>query len=275
MHWIYLSPHLDDCVLSVGGLIWQQVQAGERVEIWTICAGDPPPPPYSPFAEELHARWGTDGREASAVRRREDLAACRELGAGARHSPLPDCIYRRLPGSNSPLIAERDDLFRPYPPAEHARSLEIAAWVRAALPPGAAFHDIPALNGGIEALPPGACLVSPMALGGHVDHQLVRAAAETLGRPLWLYADYPYVVDDPLHHTDLRGLVSAYQPALEQALSPQALSAWQSAVAAYTSQISTFWGGLAEMRAQIASYFEIGGGKTLWKTPTNAIECHI
>jgi LmbE family N-acetylglucosaminyl deacetylase len=251
MHWIYLSPHLDDCVLSAGGLIWQQAQAGERVEIWTICAGDPPPPPYSPFAEELHARWGTDGRQASAVRRAEDLAACRALGAGARHSPLPDCIYRRLPGSDTPLIVERDDLFRPYPPAEHARSLEIAAWVRAAL-----SADV--------------CLVSPMALGGHVDHQLVRAAAETLGLPLWLYADYPYVVDDPLHHTDLRGQVSAYRPALEQPLSTQALSAWQAAVAAYTSQISTFWGGLDEMRGQIGAYFHNGGGKTLWQMPKSA-----
>jgi len=42
MHWIYLSPHLDDAVLSCGGIIWQQVQSGHQVEIWTICAADPP-----------------------------------------------------------------------------------------------------------------------------------------------------------------------------------------------------------------------------------------
>ena len=248
MQWIYLSPHLDDVVLSAGGLVWEQVQAGESVQIWTICAGDPPPPPYTPFAEELHARWGADGAQASAVRRGEDRAACAGLGAGIRHSPLPDCIYRRLPGNGRPLISERDDLFRPFPAAEGARSAEIAAWIA-------------------EALPAGARLVSPLALGGHVDHRLVRAAAESLGRPLWFYADYPYVVDDPLNHSDLRGQMSEYHPALERGLSAPGLAAWQNAVAAYSSQVSSFWGSLDEMRARIAAYNQGGGGTILWQRP--------
>ena len=68
MHWIYLSPHLDDAVLSCGGLIWEQVQLGERVEIWTIFAGDPPAEMLTPFAEELHTRWGC-GLNAVEIRR--------------------------------------------------------------------------------------------------------------------------------------------------------------------------------------------------------------
>ena len=104
-----------------------------------------------------------------------------------------------------------------------------------------------------------------MALGGHIDHRLVRAAAESLDIPLWFYADYPYAVDDPLNHTDLRGDLSAYHPALVQALSPQAVAAWQSAIAAYASQISSFWGSLDEMRARIAAYYLEGGGCVLWQ----------
>jgi LmbE family N-acetylglucosaminyl deacetylase len=245
MHWIYLSPHLDDVVLSVGGLIWEQVQSGEMVEIWTICAGDPPPPPYTPFTEELHKRWNTDGASASVVRRMEDSAACRRLGARSRHSPIPDCIYRRLPNSEVPVIVERDDLFRPYPTAEGARIPEIADWIR-------------------ESLPVDARLVSPMALGGHIDHQLVRAAAESLEGPVWFYADYPYVVDDPLHHNDLRDQITSYQSELILTLSEEGMTAWQEAVAAYISQISTFWGSLDEMRARIADYRQEGGGLTLW-----------
>ena len=49
--WIYLSPHFDDAVLSCGWLIWQQAQAGQRVEIWTVCAGEIPPGPLTPFAQ--------------------------------------------------------------------------------------------------------------------------------------------------------------------------------------------------------------------------------
>jgi LmbE family N-acetylglucosaminyl deacetylase len=245
MHWIYLSPHLDDVGLSIGGLVWEQVQAGETVEIWSIFAGDPPPPPYTPFAAELHARWGTDGAAASALRRAEDRAACGILGAGWRHSPLPDCIYRRLPETGEPVIGERDDLFRPYPPGEGYLVAQIAAWIRASLSEEAR-------------------LVSPMTLGGHIDHLLVRAAAEALEIPVLFYADYPYAVDDPLRHTDLRAKSTEDYPALVKGLSFQAVSAWQEAVAAYASQISSFWDSQEEMRAKIGTYFQEGGGTTLW-----------
>jgi LmbE family N-acetylglucosaminyl deacetylase len=246
MHWIYLSPHLDDVVLSVGGLVWEQTTAGEKVEIWTVCAGDPFPPPYTPFAEELHTRWGTDGAKASAARRMEDQAACRVLRAQFRHSPIPDCIYRRIPESGAAVIRERDDLFRVYPPGEQYLVGDIAAWIR-------------------KSLPAGARLVSPLAMGGHIDHRLVRDAAESLQSPLWFYADYPYIIDDPLNHSDLRDQVVDYQPSFVQGITPQGLAAWQSAVAAYTSQISTFWGSLEEMRARIAAYHQEGGGSVLWQ----------
>ena len=103
-----------------------------------------------------------------------------------------------------------------------------------------------------------------MALGGHVDHRLVRAAAEALARPLHYYADYPYAVADPLNGSDLRGELGKFRPAQRGASSAQALAAWQEAIAAYTSQISTFWGSLDEMRAHIADYQRESAGVTLW-----------
>src|SRR6266508_5878097 len=98
MRWIYLSPHFDDVVLSCGGMVWEQTQAGHKVEAWTICAGAPGPgEPISDFARQLHTRWGT-GPEAVPVRRAEDDAALHLLGSESRYWDLPDCIYRRLPG---------------------------------------------------------------------------------------------------------------------------------------------------------------------------------
>ena len=49
---IYLSPHLDDAALSCKGSIKQQTQAGERVEVWTVCAGEPPDGPLSMFSRK-------------------------------------------------------------------------------------------------------------------------------------------------------------------------------------------------------------------------------
>ena len=80
MLWIYLSPHFDDVALSCGGLVWEQVQAGDSVSIWTVCSGNAPGGELSPFAEELLLRWEAD-QDATAQRRLEDIHSCQRLEA--------------------------------------------------------------------------------------------------------------------------------------------------------------------------------------------------
>lgn len=241
MRWVYLSPHFDDVVLSCGGLVWEQVQAGHSVQIWTVCAGVPPAgAPFSPFARALHERWQT-GPEAALVRRKEDEAAAQVLGAGTEYYHLPDCIYRRLP-DGSFLVNGEDDLWQPLHPQERPASAALAGWIA-------------------RRVEPGDQLVAPMTLGSHVDHHLVRAAAEAVGRPLAYYADYPYTVRHP------EALQALVQPAWQQVCAPvtrQALAAWQAAIARHVSQISTFWSGLDEMEAAIEAYWRGGGGTCLW-----------
>jgi LmbE family N-acetylglucosaminyl deacetylase len=252
--WIYLSPHFDDAILSCGGLIWQQAQAGQRVEVWTVCAGDIPPGPLPPFAQQLHARWGT-GLGSVTARRAEDEAACRAVGAGWRRFTLPDCIYRRLPGSGEPLVRNNDDLWQPIHPAEAGRVEEIRDWISGGLGAGRQ-----------TALTPKAHLVSPLTVGGHVDHRLVRAAAEALGVRLWYYVDYPYSVRGEFH---LRQWLGDGYRAHSRHLSPAALAAWQAGVAAYTSQASTFWKDLEEMRQAIETYAGRVEGHALFRKGHN------
>lgn len=241
MQWIFLSPHLDDVALSCGGLIAECTRTGHPVEIWTICAGDPPPGPLPAFAQSLHKRWGTR-RNAAAVRRSEDQQSCQLLGAAARHFAIPDCIYRRVPPDGDPLIIDNDDLFQPLPDSQR--------WLVDSLCDQLA-----------NALPLKSLVVSPLALGNHIDHQLVRRAAEQLGRPLLYYADYPYTVRS---NSDLTQSIHPDWQTFTQAISPDGLRAWQEAVAAHNSQISTFWDSLPEMEAAIQSYYEAGGGCKLW-----------
>jgi len=241
MTWIYLSPHFDDAVYSCGGLIWQQAHAALRaqpVEIWTVCAGEIPPGPLSPFAQELHARWGT-GMQSVAARRAEDEAACRILGAYPRYFTLPDCIYRRLPPQapgepGAPVITRNDDLWLPFSAGEAPLVEQIAGWIRQGLPKRGRVH-----------------LVCPLTVGGHVDHRLVRAACEVLGLPLWYYADYPYSAKESF--TAYRWLANGRR-GYARRISPPALAAWQEGAAAYTSQLSSFWKDDEEMRAALAAY---------------------
>ncbi len=242
MDWIYISPHLDDAALSCGGLVWEQVRAGETVSVWTACAGDPPDGPLSPFADSLHARWMT-GREATARRRQEDLAACAALGASAWHLGVPDCIYRRSQVDGRALYASEEALFGELDPEEDALARSLGAELR-------------------KRLPPEAQVVCPLGLGGHVDHRLTRRAAEGLGLPLWYYADYPYVekLAGELEKLRIANWKEHVFP-----ISAEGLRAWTQAVAAYQSQISTFWPDLQAMEAAISDYCARSGGMRLWK----------
>jgi len=244
MNWIFLSPHLDDVVLSCGGLIAELVTAGQTAAVWTICAGDPPPAPLSQLAYELHQRWGF-GPDAVKQRREEDRQSCYRLGADVRHFSIPDCIYRRNPLSGEPLIPTNSDLFQPLPAVE----FPLADLVRQQLE---------------TYLPDRTQLVCPMALGNHIDHHLTRRAAEGLHRSLLYYPDYPYSADLQL---DEGGLHSQEPRKLQHPISDQSFTRWIEAIGLHTSQISTFWGSTQEMEEAIRAYWRAGGGSVLWDQP--------
>ncbi len=249
MHWIYLSPHLDDIALSCGGLVWEQCQAGETASIWSICAGEPPAGAFSPFAESLHNRWETPA-QAWKRRRDEDLRSCSRLGAAALHFTVPDCIYRQ--GDNQRFLYDSEEsLWGEIHLAEAGLIQRLADELERTLPGEA--HSF--------------SLVCPITLGGHVDHRLTRAAAELLvqrGRApwLWYYADYPYILNekDTLPRMRQEGLADVVFPVTEQAL-----AAWVDSVAAHATQISTFWLDLEAMREAIRFYSEMMGGVRLWR----------
>lgn len=240
MRWIYISPHFDDAVLSCGGLIWEQTTAGIPVEIWTICAGDPPSGPISPFAQAMHNDWKTgSAQETLALRRIEDQKGCRQVGALAVHFPVPDCIYRRT-DTGSFLYPE--GIFGGQNPRDSVVIDEIVRLVSAKL----GQHDT---------------LVCPLTLGRHVDHLNVRAALERLGRPLWYYADIPYLFRHP----------EELEPAVETLqgknffVSEDGLRAWQESIAAHKSQIGMLFESDADMRQKIHDYALKYEGLCLWE----------
>jgi LmbE family N-acetylglucosaminyl deacetylase len=255
MLWVYLSPHFDDVALSCGGLVWEQIQAGEEVQVWTVCAGEVPAGQLSPFVEELHARWQV-GSAAITYRRREDIAACARLGASYRHFDLPDGIYRTDP-SNGVHLYSAQNLFAPYATNEQPLVVELSQQLD---------QLVPAL----------ANLVCPLTVGGHVDHRLVRAAVElAFGRDtlrqdagrrrerrLWYYADYPYVINSA---EQVEALVGSHLEVITFQVSGQGLVAWQEAVAAHTSQVSSFWPDLQSMCTAIQAYRDQHGGLRLWR----------
>ncbi len=245
MEWVFLSPHLDDAVLSCGGLIYELIQQGEQIEICTICAGDPPAGNFSPLAEMLHQRWGVTAHDSQATRRQEDYAACQVLGAIPYHFDIPDCIYRRNPETGEPLITSNVALFQPLPAVE----VPLATWLAMQL---------------ADHIPSNSRIVCPLAVGGHVDHHLTRTAAERMSRPLWYYADYPYLLKQS---GKLHEYISPKWQDHPISVSLSGCRVWQDAVACYQSQISTFWSSIDEMKQAICHYWQKGGGSILWEAP--------
>jgi len=264
MDWIYLSPHFDDAVFSCGGLLWEQVQAGDTVQIWTVCAGEPLPGAFSQFAQLHHLRWES-GEQAVAQRKLEDHLACRRVGAAGSYLPVPDCIYRRAGEDYFRKKLGRVAARRTPPPGgpdEHLyTSLEaIMGPLRPEEEPlvGQVSQEL------ARTLPGSSQVVCPLTLGGHADHRLTRQAAEALSAsrsPLWYYADFPYVLESA---SLVEELISSGWQSTTRPISPAGVEAWYEAIVAHKSQLSTFWEDLPALRLALEGYIAQNGGATLW-----------
>lgn len=250
---IFLSPHFDDAVLSCGGQIRRQVISGTPVLVVTVFAGEPPHLELSPYATQIHSRWG-NATHPTTVRREEDRRAMHLLGADYLHLPYVDAIYRFHDGSF--LYSSDQELFGPIHPSEStllSRLAEIVADM-------CTSRD--------------ETVYAPLAVGNHVDHQLVRDALLSLeahSSQIVFYEDYPYV-DEPGALTGaLRMLGTRKWESEVQLLDKQCLKAKVTAIAAYQSQMATLFEGDKTMALRVREYSRAvspdqGFAERYWRT---------
>lgn len=242
-----LSPHLDDAVLSLGGAIAEWCDRGAEVEVFTcLCADEPDGPPLSELVAMLHRIFGLDGGVVAA-RREEDRRAVEWLGARAVYAELPEAIYR-TDREGRPLYPALADLFGDPAPEDHDIEARLAERL-----------------GALE--PAGRCLV-PLGVGRHVDHLLVRRAAEGLaprlgGELLW-YEEVPYVMKwRALSRAlgDRSSWESEHVPVSESALARKI-----EAVAAYRSQIRALFRSERAMARKLERFHrKRERGERLWR----------
>ena len=124
----------------------------------------------------MHAKWGTTtAHQTVLLRREEDLRAGAVLRARVRHFDFLDAIYRQGAGGTA---LYGDPVGAPLSPRDAGLPEKIAREID-------------------RRLLPDDRLVCLLGIGGHVDHVLVRRAAESLGRPLQFVADFPYILKNP------------------------------------------------------------------------------
>ena len=162
-----ISPHLDDAVFSAGGTLAQRARQGWRVIVATCFTGNVARPAGFALACQLDKGLGPDV-DYMALRRAEDIAACAAIGAEPLHLPFLEAPHRGY-ASAAALFGD-----------VHAGEAVIEPLI-------ATLRELVATE-------QPDVVFGPLAVGGHVDHRIVRTAVEALGlRQLMLWEDWPYV----------------------------------------------------------------------------------
>jgi LmbE family N-acetylglucosaminyl deacetylase len=241
---LVLSPHLDDAVLSCGGRIADAVARGRRALVVTVFTADEPAAPPSPFAADLRRWWRLPAGEVMAARRREDEAALARLGAELLHLGLPEAPYR-LAADGRPFYDRLERLFGEPDPED-----------RDAL--GAVLRER------LAALPPAALRIAPLGVGGHVDHRLVRAAAEADGAPCACYEEFPYAEWKWFALRRALGTRRDWSPEA-LALDDETFERKVAAILAYGSQVPAMFRTEARLRKQLRRHLRRAGGERIWR----------
>lgn len=255
MKHVYLSPHLDDAVMSCGGLIHRQTASGEQVQAITLFAGEVRDGEPSPFALVQHNYWGNPPRPIP-LRRAEDIAALTLLGAEAWHLDTLDAVYRAGP-DGSWLYADEQALWQEVSPADplaEAGMQPLVDQVAVLIPP--AEH---------------ALVYAPLGVGRHVDHQLAHAAARELqarGYRLAFYEDYPYAMRPGATQLAVTAAGAEEWKVEAVPLAPADIAAKVSALSYYHSQMYVLFGGIESMPNRVwafaASHSPTGLAERLW-----------
>ena len=235
---IFLSPHFDDVVYSCGGTPGVQVSVGLRPLVITVFGGVPAPDiQLSPLAARIHRETGFRQNPQIAVttRREEDARALNYLQVDYLWLDYLDAIYRGTPAyytEESHLIGGEvhpGDLWIDRELAEHL----------------AALH---------ERLPD-SVWYAPLAVGRHVDHQIVCSAIDRLiqrGAKVKLYEDFPYILKEGALQARLQEFGGTLEPAFVEM--SEMLHLRQEAAEMYASQVEQNFGDKQSMFKAMDDY---------------------
>lgn len=222
-----LSPHLDDAAFSCGGTIANLTRHGWRVVVATLFTASVPGPRGFALACQLDKGLGPEV-DYMALRRDEDAAAMRALGAEPVWLPFREAPHRGYDSAPALFAGVRDD--------------------------DAVVYDLaPAVADLLAEQRPDVVLV-PQCVGGHADHvQAVRAFDRTgwSGPALW-WRDFPYVVRDPTPKEPLRERMKRL-PTWDFILTDEEMDAKRRACLAYASQLGFQFSGADGLERRLAS----------------------
>lgn len=237
---VLLSPHCDDIAYSLGGSLAAAKLPLGRCQIHTVFTRSA----YCPFGELPE----TDVDGITALRLAEDRRFAKEVGVAVSHYDLPEPLLRGGYPSLESILVSRDRASSD-PILNAAR--EVMLRIKRDRGPS--------------------CVFSPLAVGGHADHWIVRLAAESVFEGMIVYyEDLPYAgyFDEDRLAEELRSL----PPRSQAVILPD--DGWIEKKLAllnvYKSQIAP-----SDIAAVIASARRIGGERVWFRDVSAAAAAGI
>ena len=238
---VFLSPHLDDAVLSCGGTMNFLKRNNIPTEVITLFAGSPEGE-LSPLAAWMHQAWKLP-YDAPACRREENRNALNLLNARNTFSRFNCSIYRKDARTGQHLYNSKEQIFSGNWHNEVALLSNLETELK---------KQIASTNCQVVCVPLGA--------GGHIDHLLthvagVQACASHENVRLIFYEDLPYALDtNALHRAaDQFALSTRYH--IVVSLSEEDLRAKETAILQYRSQLAETAGVIGISPDKISGLF--------------------
>jgi len=231
---LVFSPHMDDAVLSCGGLISVLSRKMQCVTV-TLCTSDPV---LAPNEGPPH------GMALPSERRHEEATAMKALGCELIQLDFLDAIYRKDRRGQQYLYPTLDSLWSmPVEGDEHYRKV-LSQLMK------------PVLEN-IESKQ--TLILAPAGVGHHVDHILCTQTLLSMVSDLnsiMLYEDFPYVVDQGAH----LGVSDSISAALgrlnlkgvDRVDFHSSVDAKVTLIQNYPSQLGTIFGGTNNVHAVLA-----------------------
>lgn len=188
--WLFLSPHLDDAVLSCGALMEAEAQ-GREIVVATLFTESGPEPHTRATRSFLRQCAVPDAAKLYQARQSEDRAVLAGMGVQSIHLGEVDALFRRR--RKPPLLGSSAwDRLLPELNHRYATYRFDIALGRIARDDQALIRQLRGDVAGLMAQTQAELLFCPAGVGRHVDHLITREVGKGHPDNVVMYSDFPY-----------------------------------------------------------------------------------
>lgn len=188
-----ISPHLDDAVLSCGGLILDLKITNNISVVNVFTEGNSGP--YTLSGKKFLKMTGQpDALQLYKLRKAEDEKALSKLGVTFINLGFQEALFRKkkpsVLGKYIPELSHTYPTFRFHIMKNVKHNDPVKEKLKAQLK---------------HLIPSDAVVIAPFGVGNHADHVLVRSVCEEIFGKVILYSDFPYnlsnqLAENPFEH---------------------------------------------------------------------------